>query len=381
MNIKLFKLNDIKLSEEVIKADNSFINELNDSLFDDDYYLDSNCRNYLFSVVLVESDQYISTYNKIKDKLSNPVIILVGKHRKAFKGALELNAKLMMEGYHPLVIKGNDTDDATIISEVARVMTAKNKIVGSNIAIIGNVGEKQLNNKDNIGDIAKKHNVNIIKIGNTELERTIDKVKPTSLPHKAILNKLFNHNDYVAFNKLYSALMFLVDKYQLSGISLNVDFDTHFLYPLASLLNEKGISLILENDLNGLISLMLLNALNDSIAVYAEFVNVDLEKNDVIIYSNSVPFSFISKEGKLDNGNITMLKFAYDNKHFLAIAGKITNSRLVDGEVEITVHLEEREMFDLFREATGGTIAFSYGDSIANIFAYDNILYFDNKSK
>jgi hypothetical protein len=126
---------------------------------------------------------------------------------------------------------------------------------------------------------------------------------------------------------------------------------------------------------------MLLNALNDSIAVYASIVNVDLEKNDVVISSNSVPFSFISKEGTVDNGNITILKFGYDNKHFLAISGKINSSRLVNGEVELTVHLEERELFELFREATGGTFAFSYGDSIANIFAYDNILYFDNKNK
>ena len=73
------------------------------------------------------------------------------------------------------------------------------------------------------------------------------------------------------------------------------------------------------------------------------------------------------------------MKFGYDNKHFMAINGKITSSRLVEGEVEITVHLEEREMFDIFREATGGSLAFSYGDSLANIFAYDNILYFDNK--
>lgn len=379
MNIKLFRLSDIKLSPEVIKEDNAFINELNDSLFDDDYFLDSSCRNYLFPVVMVESDKYINSYNKIKDKLLNPVIILSGKDRKAFKGALELNAKLMMEGLHPLVVKGNDSDDATIIIEVARVMSAKSKIVGSNIAIIGNLNEKQLVLESNLGDISKKHNINIIKIGNTELEETINKVKPTTLPHKAILNKLFNHSDYVAFNKLYSALMFIVDKYKLSAISLNVDYDIHFLYPLASLLNEKGVSFILENDLHGLLSLLLLNALNDSIAVYAELVDIDLSKNDLIISSNSVPFSFISKNGTIDNGDITLMKFAYDNKHFLAVMGKITSSRLVNGEVEITVHLEERELFELFREAIGGTVAFSYGDSIANIFAYDNIIYFDNK--
>ena len=379
MNIKLFKLSDVKLKEDIIKLDNAFINELNDSLFDDDYFLDPNARNYLFAVVLVENEQYQNSFNKIKDKLSNPVIILSGKDRKAFKGALELNARLMLEGFHPLVVKGNESDDASIISEVARVMTAKNKMVGSNIAIIGNTIAKQIVSKDNIGEVTKKHKVNLIKIGNTELEEAINKVKPTSLPHKAVIGKLFNHVDYLAFNKLYSALMVLVEKYKLTGISLNVDYDKHFLYPLASLMNEKGVSLILENDLNGLLSLMLLNALNDSIAVYADLVNVSLEKSEITISSNSVPFSFISKNGTVDNGDITMLKFAYDNKHFLAITGKITSSRLYEGEVELTVHLEEREMFDIFREATGGTIAFSYGDSIGNIFAYDNIIYFDNK--
>ena len=122
-----------------------------------------------------------------------------------------------------------------------------------------------------------------------------------------------------------------------------------------------------------------MNALNDSIAIYADIINVDLEKSDLILSSSTVPFSFISKEGTIDNGNISLMKFAYDNKHFLAINGKITSSKIVEGEVEITVHLEEREMFDIFREATGGTIAFTYGDSIANIFAYDNILFFENK--
>ena len=69
MNIKLFKLSDVKLKEDIIKLDNAFINELNDSLFDDDYFLDSNCRNYLYPVVMVESDKYINSFNKIKDKL------------------------------------------------------------------------------------------------------------------------------------------------------------------------------------------------------------------------------------------------------------------------------------------------------------------------
>lgn len=381
MNIKLFKLSDVKLSPEVIKADNSFINDLNDSLFDDDYFLDPHARNYLFPVVMVESEQYQSSYKKIKDKLTNPVIILSGRGRKAFKGALELNARLTLEGLHPLVVKGNEADDAVLIKEVAKVISAKNKIDNANFAIIGNLSTKQINQDVKTGEIIKKHNINVIKIGNSELEDTINKIKPTSLPHKAILSKLFNHADYLAFNKLYSALMYLVDKYKLSAISFNVDYDYHFLYPLASLLNEKGVSFILENDLCGLLSLALLNALNDSIAIYADFINVDLEKNDLTISSNTVPFSFISKDGTIDNGDITLMKFAYDNKHFLAINGKITSSRLVNGEVEITVHLEEREMFDIFREATGGTIAFTYGDSLANIFAYDNILFFENHKK
>lgn len=381
MNIKLFKLSDVKLPKEVIDADNSFINELNDSLFDDDYNLDSNARNYLFPVIMVESDEFLESYKRIKDKLINPVIILSGKGRKAFKGALELNARLSIEGFHPLVVKGNETDDAVLIKEVAKVIIARNKIENSNFAIIGNLSTKQINQNLKTGDIIKKHNINVIKIGNSELEDTIEKIKPTSLPHKAIISKLFNHTDYLAFNKLYNALMYLVDKYKLSAVSLRVDYDYHFLYPLASLLNEKGVSFILENDLCGLLSLSLLNALNDSIAIYADLVNADLEKNDLIISSNTVPFSFISKEGTIDNGDITLMKFAYDNKHFLAMNGKITSSRIINGEMEITVHLEERDMFEIFREATGGTIAFTYGDSLANIFAYDNILFFDNMKK
>lgn len=381
MNIKLFKLTDVKLSPEVIKADNSFINDLNDSLFDDDYNLDSNARNYLFPVVMVESDQFESSFKKIKDKLVNPVIILSGKGRKAFKGALELNARLTLDGFHSLVVKGNETDDAVLIKEVAKVIGAKNKISNANFALIGDLSTKQINQDTKTGNIIKRHNINVIKIGNSELEDVIEKIKPTSLPHKAILSKLFNHSDYLAFNKLYNALMYLVDKYKLSAVSFNVDYDYHFLYPLASLMNEKGVSFILENDLCGLLSLALLNALNDSIAIYADLINVDLDKNDLIISSNTVPFSFISKEGTIDNGDISLMKFAYDNKHFLAINGKITSSRIVNGEVEITVHLEERELFDIFREATGGTIAFTYGDSIANIFAYDNILFFENNKK
>ena len=379
MFIKLFKLSDTKLSPEVIKLDNNFINELNDALFDDDYTLDAKATDYLFPIVMVESDEFINSFNKIKDKLINPVIILSGKARRAFKGALELNARLSLEGLHPLVIKGNEADDATLIKEVAKVIIARNKIDNSNFAIIGDLSTKQINQNIKTGEIIKKHNINVIKIGNTELDDTINKIKPSSLPHKAIISKLFNHTDYLAFNKLYTALMSLVDKYKLHAISLNVDYDYHFLYPLASLMNEKGISFILENDLCGLLSLSLLNALNDSIAVYADFINVDLEKNDLTLSSNTVPFSFLSKEGTIDNGDITLMKFAYDNKRFLAINGKIISSRIVDGEVEIVVHLEEREMFDIFREATGGTIAFTYGDSLGNVFAYDNILFFENK--
>ena len=380
MNIKLFRLSDVKLDLETIKKDEAYINELNDALFDNDYTLDAHARTYLFGVLFVESDQYINSFKKIKDKLTNPVLILVGKGRKAFKGALEVNAKLMLEGYHPLIVKGGEKEDSSLISEVSKVMIAKNKIVDSNIAIIGNSSEKRINDKSENGELSKKFNFNIIKIGNLELEDAVEKAKLSNLPHKLVLSKKFTHSDYVTFNKLYNALMSLVDKYKLSGIALNVDYDEHFLYPLASLLNEKGISLILENDLHGLFSLMLLNALNDSIAIYADIVNIDLEKSDLVLASSSVPFSFINNTGALDKGDITMLRFGYDNKHFLALNGKITSSSLVNNEVEIVVHLEERDVFELFREAIGGTLAFSYGDSVANIFAYDSIIYFDNNN-
>ena len=106
---------------------------------------------------MVESDKYEASFKKIRGKLINPVIILSGKSRTAFKGALELNARLMIEGYHPLVVKGNDADDASIISEVAKVMIAKSKISNNNIAIIGNLDEKQYDKKNINGELLKKH--------------------------------------------------------------------------------------------------------------------------------------------------------------------------------------------------------------------------------
>lgn len=380
MNIKVFPLADSKMSEDIIKADLDYLNELNDVLFDDDYFLDIGAKKYLFAVVLVEDECFEKSFKRIKDKITNPVLILAGRSRKAFKGALELNAKLLMDDYHPLVVKGNDVDDAEIIKEVAKVMLAKKRIINSNVALIGNYNELKTVSNEQIGELSKKHRINILKIGNVELEDAINKAKPLSLPHKVVLAKMFiRPGSLDAFTHLYSGVMYLVDKYHLSGIALNVDFDPHFTYALASLVNEKGISLILENDLHGLVSLMLLNALNDSIAMYAEIINTNLEKSDLIIASKSVPFSFIGKEGTIDNGPITLAKFTYDNKHVVAFNGKITASTLIKGEMEMTVHLEDRDLFDIFREASGGSFAFTYGDSITNIFAYNDILYFENK--
>lgn len=378
MNIKLIKLSEKKLDKNIIRNDEFLINEINDSLFDDDIVLTIDPSEYVYPVLLIESDNVLTAFKAIQEQLINPVIILPGTGDKALKGALEVNTRLLMDNYHPIVVKGSDNDASTIIREVCKVIIAKDKINNSNIALIGDYSKKDVINKTDIGNISQKHKVNVIKIGNSEIDEVVDKAKIISLPHKALFNKIFNDkNELNEFTRFYSGMMTLVNKYHLSGICFNNDkYDNQYL--LASLLNEKGVSFILDNDLNGLLSLMLLNALNDSVAIYGFVKDVDLEKNDVTLISHNVPLTLLNKEGGINGGDITILKFGYDNKRFLAINGKIISSKAED-EVMIIIHLEDREMFDLLKEPVGGTFAFCYGDSLANIFAYDNIVFFDNK--
>lgn len=380
MDINLIRLSSKALSANNKKLNDNYINELNDLLFDNDYVLKENVNNPIFSVLMIEDEDIDRAFKRLLPSLSNPTIILPGKSQSAFKKALEVNSYLNINDFHSFIAVGSDEEASSLIIEMVRILLAKQRLDYHNVAMIIDT-ESSLLDKSNTKSLKDTYNLNVIKIGEDELKDAILKAKSYPLLHKDYLMKNLHKNDFHQLVKLYNAINYLIDKYQLIGLCFKKKEYERISAPLSSIINEKGVSLIVDNDARDLMSLLIMNALHDSISFYADIVNIDMPKSNVTLSSSMIPFNVLDKEGQLKPGEVTLFKLCYDGKHFLAIQAKIVSGIKKDNHIEIIIHIDERELFELFRGPIGGSLAFSYGDSVGNLYAYDNLIRYEKHLK
>ena len=382
MDINLIRLGHDNLSIEDKLANDNYIIDLNDILFDNDYSIVEKANRYLLTIILIESDNFKKNIKSYLNQLTNPTLVMPGKSLTAFKGALEINSELILLNRHPLLVNGSDQENAGLIVEVMKAVIAKNNLINAPIALIGEDSNIVID-KTNFGNINKKYKIDYVRIGTDEFYSYFEKAKIGILPHKANISKYVKSSSEIkTINKIYQALSSIIAKYHLKGIAFNIkEFAPYYSF-IARLFNEEGISFIAEDDIYGLTSLLILNAINDSVALYGYIHNIDLVSNTLLLHSNMVPYSLINKDNNIATGPITIFKISYNARRILAVNAKISGSRVLSPSLlEMDISIEDNEIFDIFRDPYGGTLAFTYGDSLGNVLAYDNILYIEQNNK
>ena len=370
MDIQLIRFKNKHFKPIDLKEDARFIEELNDTLFDNDCVLVDESKDPLFTIMFVESDNIEEEFSKHYFALYNPLIILVGKHVTALKGALELNSYLLLHDYDPLIVNGRE---ASLIVEISKVIALKKQMIGSKLGAIGLFKNDERNN---VKDLENKFGLTVQRFSKKRFVEAYLASEPLDIPHMDTFNKLISDKEELDnIKKLYHAINCFLLTYDLKGAAFNIPEYNRHASLLASIFNEKGYSFIVENDLTSLLSVYALNSISETGAMYASLSNIDFSHNKLTLLVKNLPFNLLQNELGLKKEEVTMCKISLNHRHIYSFSGKITDSRQLDHHsLLVDVEVEGREMFALFNEPLGGTLALTYGDYLGNLLAFDNII-------
>ena len=374
MEINLIRLKNDSVSNLDLEKDNEYIRDLNDALFDNDIIIKEKSKDKLISIYFIESSGVLNKLNHYIKKMSSPVILLAGKRPDAYKGMMEVNTKLILEGKHTMPLNGDDNQNASLLNEITRVYYGMDRLKDNSFALISSNKNGLINHKKEL-DFISKFGLYVISFKFDDFMALKVEIED-SLPHEAYYKSILDEEGLATLNTLYNKILYLINTYNITGIAIENNDLRYYFELLSPLFNEKGISFITENDIYSLFSLNLLYNLNDSYSIYGNISRMDLSKSNIYLRSSNVPFILRKEDGSINNGKVTLAKFTYDNKTVVVFDGKITSSKKVSSsEIELEINIEEHVPFDIIRETIGSSFALVYGECVGNVLAYDNIVY------
>ena len=375
MEIQLIKFKNKSFSLKDTKEDKQFIEELNDVLFDNDFVLVDESKDPILKILFVESDNIDDQMEKADFSSIHPHLILVGRHPTALKGALDLNAYLMLHDYDPLLIIEKE---ASLMTEFAKVMALKHQIKDSHLLAVGSFRN---NAKNSVLDLEKKFGIEVHRITKKKFFDYYNNIDVMDIPHQDIINKFINNeDDLIEIKKLYHTLKYFFDLYNIRGLAIDIKELNHLLPFVASLFNEKGYSVIIDNDLTSLFSLHILNSISETNALYASLMKFEFEHERITLLIKNPPLNVLNNEQGLTKGEVTLSKIGLNHSHIYSFNGKIVDSKILDEHSLVcSIEVKGRELFTIFNEPLGGSIALTYGDYLGNLLAFDNIMMVEDR--
>lgn len=396
MDIKLIRLSSRKVLD-IKKDDDAFIEEINGILFDEDLYLTENAPKDAPTVIFVESGGVEMSFKKLLPSISQfPIVLLCTNKNNSLPACLEIYTYCMNNFNIPCVIANDGASlTAELLSIVSEVSMTYTKLQNNNLGVIIGESDWLIASHVDYSIIKDKLHFNIVKIGKSELYNEINKKKIGKPLHFSTLTK--KCKDKVELQKalyVYGALKRLTDKYNLSGLTIKC-FDLLEEYKTTaclalSLLNDEGITAGCEGDVPTLITMHFINALTDRPCFMANPSIIDRDNNTILLAHCTCPINMfkdyefnthfesglgIATQGKLNHGEISILKICPDLKHVVAIRGEIKKDVQKEGycRTQALVELPPSDANMLMMHAFGNHLVLTYGDITEKFLALFNL--------
>lgn len=393
MKINLIRLsNSLDPKAPYLKDSENFINDLNNELFDYDIELVNNEKDTQFSIVFIETGGAEQKFLKIYKDLKEPIVLLSDSKNNSLPACFEIKTFLEQKGLKHTILFGDEKDIAGTIEKLSKVITAKAKVKGSKLGVIGKPSDWLIASKVNYQEVYKKFGVKLIDISIDELKEEIDKHQMEKVRHLAVLKSKWKNEDVLngALN-MYSALKRIVKKYNLSGFTLRC-FDLIESYKntacLAfSLLNEEGIVATCEGDVPTLLTMHMVKLACGLPSFQANPSKIDLRNDEGIFSHCTLPLNMcksyellthfesdlgIGVKGTLENKQVTILKIAPDLKNILFLQGNIIENTSFSNycRTQIKIKFDEGESFELIRIPFGNHVVIVYGNIIGEVLPF-----------
>ena len=385
MNILLHRIHStLKQSKEVKEFNDNFINDINESLMNDDIYLTEDGDIDDMDLVFVESGGAEEAFIKMFDKIKSPFLLLSSSKNNSLPACMEIKSYATTNKKECLIVMGETNEIADTIKHFSRVYHAKMEIAGSRLGIVGKPSDWLIYSKCDYSEVDKKFGISLIDISMEEFKKEIDKKQYGHVRHLADLEKKWKKKETLeGALYIYGALKRLITRYQLDGLTVRC-FDLLKAYKntaclALALLNEEGYVATCEGDVPSMLTMFILNKLHEDSSFQANPSTIDFTKRTILFAHCTVPFDMVKDytldthfesglgigiKGELSLGPCTIYKISADLKEYVAIDGTIkANENLKEYcRTQITVELNPRNLMEFMSGNVGNHFIISYAD-------------------
>lgn len=278
-------------------------------------------------------------FKKVYDKLDGDVLLLTSGKSNSLAASLEILSFLNQEGRKGEVLHGGVEYIARRIEILAKVSKARRQLCGQKLGIIGEPSDWLISSRADKDAVKRKLGLELVDIPINELieEASKDQDINVSNKHQEIISGLRKDapeiiKQYVeGAIKIYGGMKSIVDKYELSGLTVRC-FD--LLSTLGNtgclalaLLNAEGIPAGCEGDIPALLSMAIGNALTGQCGFQSNPSQIDPVLGQILLAHCTVPLNMVCKwsynthfesgigvavHGELPEGDATVFKVSGD---------------------------------------------------------------------
>lgn len=335
------------------------------------------------TIFLIETGGTEEIFVKIYKEYSAPFYLLTSGNSNSLAASIEILSFLKQKGIEGEIIHGNLDYVSSRLLEILKFENAKKELNGQNLGVVGKPSDWLIASEVNYSLIKEKLGINLVDIKTEELVKEIDK--------DVYDEKLFNEYKHLWKNEevlkkalvIHNALLNLVKKYNLSGLTIRC-FDLLGMYKNTSclslaILNASGITATCEGDIPSMITMHLLRTLTGKSSFQANPSRIDVENRKIVFAHCTLPLdmttSFIFKthfesnlgigiKGELKLEDVTIAKVGKDLNDVITFHGKILKNLNEDRlcRTQIEVELEE-DISRLLLNPLGNHHIISYGNN------------------
>ena len=399
------KINVIRLSNSLdphasFKHDgDAFIEEINNELFDKDFELVENDESALFNVIFIETGGSEQHFLKIERELPRPIILLSDCLNNSLPACFEIKSFLANNNEDCILLFGKEKDIASALVEISRISQAQKLINNANLGVIGKPSDWLIASMVDYDEVKRVFNVNLIDITSKELKMEINKGLLENIPLKDKFAKFYKDEKVLqGALEIYSGLKRIIERYKLTGLTIRC-FDLIEEYQntaclALAMLNDEGVIATCEGDVPSMLSMLLIKAACDKPSFQANPSRITFgnenEDNIALFAHCTIPLSMTSKyefmthfesglgigiRGKLNLGQVTIFKLSRNLKDYLLISGEIKDNPTLSNycRTQISVKLDDEDLYPLINKSYGNHVIISYGDNISDIA---NVLHY-----
>ena len=139
MEINVIRLRTVldDREKEIIKANDAFIDAINDELIDDDLVLVEDSLHAGFDVYFIETGGSESKFVELFDQVKAPVVLLSNGKNNSLPASLEIKSYCALHEIPAVILTGDEKKIATILKPFARALLAKKSFENNNLGVVG----------------------------------------------------------------------------------------------------------------------------------------------------------------------------------------------------------------------------------------------------